>query len=472
VAINIQEQQQQIYKLEAELANLKKEKSRLENLSKGGLVKKPDLFSIQGQQLLADIATYTTQITEKENQLKALNKTLKQAKTEISSVPEVGTAEELRLAALAGFQPNQIQEYRNYLAKVAKDKKDKKAAKEAVEKGEVQSQELTAELANAGKVLAQDLGEQERIDLATQLNKVYGLNLPLNGKYSPALKSAYIKMLADKFERSLDEGKTLSVQDFLTIGTLEGTYREAGAGAGGPEVSVLISSPTQAASYIQSTFKTVLNREATADEVDTLSKALKKAEKSAGRRSVKVGGRTEYTSDLDRVQFLTEEIKKIKDPKTGKSEFETKRGEKESITSQDLASVARLNGINLNQDQLNSYLTDVRNGKDINVIKNDIRYMAGLGRPDSVKKLLAEGTNLDTIYSPYKKTMATLLELDPNSIDINDTTLQGAITDRELPIYEFRRLLKKDPRWQYTNNAREEVSNKVLRVLRDFGFQG
>ncbi|NDB36456.1 MAG: hypothetical protein EB023_14200, partial [Flavobacteriia bacterium] len=89
-----------------------------------------------------------------------------------------------------------------------------------------------------------------------------------------------------------------------------------------------------------------------------------------------------------------------------------------------------------------------------------------------IKKLLQQGTNLDTIYSPYKKTMAALLEVDPESIDLNDTTLQGAITDRELPIYEFRKLLKKDPRWQYTNNAREEVSSKVLRVLQDFGFQG
>ena len=135
-------------------------------------------------------------------------------------------------------------------------------------------------------------------------------------------------------------------------------------------------------------------------------------------------------------------------------------------------SIARANGIMLSQGQLSSYLNDVRNGKDINVIKNDIRYTAGLGRPDSIKKLLAEGTDLETVYAPYKRTMASLLELDPESIDLNDTTLQTAITDRELPIYEFRKILKKDPRWQYTNNAREEVSNKVLRVLRDFGFQG
>lgn len=261
-----------------------------------------------------------------------------------------------------------------------------------------------------------------------------------------------------------------SLREFLLNPTIDITV--GAKGTGGPELDIIISSPTQAASTIQAVFKNTLNRDATPEEIARFTTVLNKAERSAGRKTKTSGGRTEYTTDLDRVQFLTEEVKKIKDAKTGKSEFETKRGEKESLTSQDLVSVARLNGVDLSPEQLNSYLTDIRNGKDINVIKNDIRYTAGLGRPDSIKKLLAEGTNLDTIYSPYKKTMAALLEVDANSIDLNDTALQSAITDRELPIYEFRKMLKKDPRWQYTNNAREEVSSKALRVLRDFGFQG
>jgi hypothetical protein len=261
-----------------------------------------------------------------------------------------------------------------------------------------------------------------------------------------------------------------SLREFLLNPTID---ISGGAGTGGgPTVDIIVSSPTQAASTIQSVFKGTLNRDATPEEITRLTTVLNNAERKAGRKTKTAGGRTEYTTDLDRVQFLTEEVKKIKDPKTGKSEFEVKKGEKDSLTGQELMSIARANGIMLSQGQLSSYLNDVRNGKDINVIKNDIRYTAGLGRPDSIKKLLAEGTDLETVYAPYKRTMASLLELDPESIDLNDTTLQTAITDRELPIYEFRRLLKKDPRWQYTNNAREEVSNKVLRVLRDFGFQG
>ena len=69
--------------------------------------------------------------------------------------------------------------------------------------------------------------------------------------------------------------------------------------------------------------------------------------------------------------------------------------------------------------------------------------------------------------------MYQVLEINPESIDLNDSTLRSAIgINGEMPIYEFQRKLRKDPRWQYTNNAREEVSSVALKVLRDFGFQG
>ena len=261
-----------------------------------------------------------------------------------------------------------------------------------------------------------------------------------------------------------------SLREFLLSPTIDITVD--GKGTGGPELDIVISSPTQAASTIQGVFEKTLNRNATPEEVAKLTIVLNKAERNAGRKTKTSGGRTEYTTDIDRVQFLTEEVKKIKDLKTGKSEFETKRSEKDTLNTQSLQSIAKANGITLSPQEIEQYNLDIRNGKDINVIKNQIRNLAGIGRPDNIKKLLAEGTDLGTIYAPYKRTMATLLELDPESIDINDTTLQTAIGDKELPIYEFRKLLKKDPRWQYTNNAREEVSSKALRVLRDFGFQG
>ena len=92
--------------------------------------------------------------------------------------------------------------------------------------------------------------------------------------------------------------------------------------------------------------------------------------------------------------------------------------------------------------------------------------------PDNVKKLLNEGIDLETVYAPYKNLMASTLELNPESIDLKDPTLRLAFgPDKETTIYDFEKALRKDYRWQYTDNAKRDVSNVALKVLQDFGFQ-
>jgi hypothetical protein len=69
--------------------------------------------------------------------------------------------------------------------------------------------------------------------------------------------------------------------------------------------------------------------------------------------------------------------------------------------------------------------------------------------------------------------MARELDLNADQIDLNDPTLRSAITDKgDMNIYEFKKALRKDNRWQYSSAANEEVSSSVLGILRDFGFQG
>ena len=69
--------------------------------------------------------------------------------------------------------------------------------------------------------------------------------------------------------------------------------------------------------------------------------------------------------------------------------------------------------------------------------------------------------------------MASLLEVNPDSISLNDSLLRSAIQgDKEMPLYDFQRQIRKDNRWQYTNNARAEASDVAKTVLRDFGFMG
>ena len=110
---------------------------------------------------------------------------------------------------------------------------------------------------------------------------------------------------------------------------------------------------------------------------------------------------------------------------------------------------------------------------DINRIAQDARALAAQGQPQYVRNLLAQNYDLEDIYAPYRNTMAGTLELQPDEIDLNDPTLRMAISDKgDMNLYDFKKALRQDNRWQYTGAAKEEVSNAALGVLRDFGFQG
>ena len=110
---------------------------------------------------------------------------------------------------------------------------------------------------------------------------------------------------------------------------------------------------------------------------------------------------------------------------------------------------------------------------DANRLAQDARKLAAQGQPQYVRDLLGQGYDLDQIFAPYRQTMANLLEINEDQIDLNDPMLRNGITEKgDMNIFDFKKTLKKDSRWQYTENAKTEISDITLEVLRDFGFQG
>jgi len=147
---------------------------------------------------------------------------------------------------------------------------------------------------------------------------------------------------------------------------------------------------------------------------------------------------------------------------------------------QELLRTARSNGFQIsdiipggaNEQQV---LQGIASGKlDINRVIQDARKLAAQGQPQYVRDLLSQGYNLDQVFAPYRQTMAAVLEIDdPDTIDLNDPLLRSAISDKgDMNIYDFKKALRKDNRWQYTEQARQDVSSATLDILRDFGFQG
>jgi len=140
-----------------------------------------------------------------------------------------------------------------------------------------------------------------------------------------------------------------------------------------------------------------------------------------------------------------------------------------------LKATAAANGIDFDKQfgsQGQTWLAKILQGESPETFKNIIRQAAASGLPENVKALLGLGVDLETIYSPYKSIMASTLGINPQTIGLNDKTLRSAIGDKEMTLYDYQRSLRKDSRWQYTDDARAETSSAVSGILQDFGFKG
>lgn len=153
---------------------------------------------------------------------------------------------------------------------------------------------------------------------------------------------------------------------------------------------------------------------------------------------------------------------------------------------QSLAAIAKANGLSvadilpklgggvLGKDAEQTTIQEILSGNiDLNTVLSNARQIAAQGQPEYVRNLLGSGYNLEDIYAPYKQTMASVLEINPDQIDLNDNSLRMAINEKgDMNIYDYKKALRQDSRWQYTGDAREKVSDSALTVLRNFGFQG
>jgi hypothetical protein len=161
------------------------------------------------------------------------------------------------------------------------------------------------------------------------------------------------------------------------------------------------------------------------------------------------------------------------------SKFEPgKTGGTQATDYNSLLSVATRNGIStsllpkvLGFDSIDEVLKELQTGASLDDFTQKIRNYAKTAMPDYVKKLIDQGQDLTDIINPYRATIADVLEVPYNSIDVTDKNIQNALAGN-ISLAELRKQLRKDDRWQYTDTARSEVANVTRQVLQDFGFMG
>jgi hypothetical protein len=344
-----------------------------------------------------------------------------------------------------------------------------------------------------------DMQPEARKTLAASLIAA-GIPTPEIGTYSANLVNSYKTFLNQaKSYNNLNKNITgfvpVDFQGYLTYATgLQKEIKAAGGGAGDvytPQAN--ISAPSEADALINNQMNSLFGRDATSIELTTIRSALNKIESANPvRRQGKQGGKYEYLGGVNPSEIVRQ---LIQDPSivnldnidkksanailknVGKlglaTEYAKRKGDETQVDLDTLRSTAQANGLPLSDAMVQKFEQRLKAGEKVDVLKKDIRKIVGQTMPENIQALLDAGNDLEDVYLPYRSAMSTILEVPLDKINLNDPTLTGAITAQgNMPLYEFKNSLRKDPRWQYTDNARQTVSTGLTQVLKDFGFMG
>ena len=140
---------------------------------------------------------------------------------------------------------------------------------------------------------------------------------------------------------------------------------------------------------------------------------------------------------------------------------------------------ANLNGIGIDASTAAKYVANMTLGvQSLDDVKQDLRETYLIGAYPAWSEKIRQGFDPWQISSPYRTSVAKLLELDPDQVGLDDPLvkmgLQSTGNDgqpRVVPLYEFEQQVRNDPRWQKTDNAYQTYTRVGSDLLRMFGFR-
>lgn len=144
----------------------------------------------------------------------------------------------------------------------------------------------------------------------------------------------------------------------------------------------------------------------------------------------------------------------------------------------DLREYANAYGITYNDDWYTSATKSVLEGRQsLETFQNIIRDTAK-SRYGGFADQIDINRTTKQAASSYIQSMASILELDPDSVSLNDPTITKAITavseqgaPTVVPLWQFERDLKNDERYKYTKNAQRDYIDTGYETLRTLGFE-
>lgn len=145
----------------------------------------------------------------------------------------------------------------------------------------------------------------------------------------------------------------------------------------------------------------------------------------------------------------------------------------------DLRETALRNGVRVGKDQLNRWMKAIVRGDadrdQYNTYLRDLSAKTFEAYGDQIKG----GMDLIDLASPYMQSMSEILELNPGSLDLYDKTVRKAmagVKDKDgkvtpVSITDFEDQLRKDSRWQFTQNAKDTATGYTVALAKMWGLR-
>ena len=233
---------------------------------------------------------------------------------------------------------------------------------------------------------------------------------------------------------------------------------------------------------IQEEFSTVFGEAAPKEVIIAYREELKKLELSRTTKTTKIGGvkvGTYGVSEQERTNLMQKYVRQYAAVKIAKAEL----GDKDAINSlqkgtfgvtlTSLRGAYADNGLKMTPDSL--YKIALDSALDPTKLKSNldlIRIQAKTIFPALSDKIDA-GYSVKQLLSPYLQARATILEEDPDLVDIS--TLSDVASDATKglkSLYDYQISLRNDPKWSYTKNAQDSLSTAALSLAETFGLVG
>jgi hypothetical protein len=133
--------------------------------------------------------------------------------------------------------------------------------------------------------------------------------------------------------------------------------------------------------------------------------------------------------------------------------------------------------VGLNQDGKTN-ATSVGSMATLESTKQLLRDKYVLPKYQGYQDEIKAGFDLRDVANDYIQLVSQELELDPETLDLNDSLIQQALkpakkqggTFEYISYGDFQSAVRKDKRWQYTNNAKESLSTAATGIKRLFGL--